>query len=159
MTNHKIQLTNHKIQLLGLSEKSKLKDINGTYNNKFLKRLVEEYFEAKRLKKTEKLDKKIELEINRIGEKQNLRNQEKLLNDKFDRIIDKLKEQCDFLKPSEIEFILIQTFGFPPKILCAALKIPLSTFYSQRVRIREKIERSSVMDKETFLKFLDMLNQ
>lgn len=155
----KKELTDYKKQFEELSDRSILRDINYSQNNKFLIRLIEKYVEVKDQKKSDKLGKRIGLEINKIGDRDNLKNQEKLINKKLDNIIVRLREQCDFLKPSEIDFILFQTCGLPPRILCAVLEIPQSTFYTLRVRIKEKIAKSSVRDRDAFLKFLDMLNQ
>lgn len=139
-----------------LSEQSVIKDLKIVTTGKLLVRLIEKHAEVKDSTDGIRLEKKVISEIKRLAEKSALKSQEKLLNERIDNIIKDLRTQCPFLKDTDIDFLLILTYGLPVKIVSIAFDTTTSTIYSLKRRIAEKIMMSDAPDKERFITFLDL---
>lgn len=104
-------------------------------DEKFNKRILSELYE----------------EIEKLGDRNNLKEIEDSVNRYLDNIIVKLKEECPFLKPEDITFMTLLFAGFTSRTVCMIMNMARKTFYSKRSRIEKRILDSDAPDKELFI--------
>ena len=70
-------------------------------------------------------------------------------------IIARLRQQCPFLKESDITFISLLYAGFSAKVICFFLEMGNKNFYAKRSRLTERIRESDAKDKEEFIESMN----
>lgn len=70
-------------------------------------------------------------------------------------IIARLRQQCPFLKESDITFISLLYAGFSAKVICFFLEMGNKNFYAKRSRLTERIRESAAKDKEEFIESMN----
>lgn len=133
---------------------SSIKEIFGTvfYERfKFLDILCAQYFEKD--SESERTLHKIGKEIQKLQSDESFKEIEDMINKSNDDILNRLLQQCPFVKRKDIPFISLVYAKLSPKTICFLLDIQIKAFYSKRSRLIEKISQSSVPDKEFFLSY------
>lgn len=74
-------------------------------------------------------------------------------------IIARLRQQCPFLKESDITFISLLYAGFSAKVICFFLEMGNKNFYAKRSRLTERIRESDAKDKEEFIESMNQKNR
>lgn len=98
--------------------------------------------------------KDIETEIDRL---RNTNNASKIIdsvNQYMDNIINKLREQCPFIKENDIMLISLIYAGFSARAISLILKLNNNYFYKKKSRLIQRISLSNAKDKELFLEKL-----
>lgn len=114
--------------------------------------LCNEYFEKgdnERLKAT--IINKVDREMERICSKKHMEEIEQLVNGSLNGIVDKLRAQCPELKQEDVLFATLVYAGLAPRAVCLCTNIKLKYFYTKRMRLVERINKSSASDKELFI--------
>ena len=70
-------------------------------------------------------------------------------------IVTRLRQQCAFLKESDITFISLLYAGFSAKVICFFLEMGNKNFYAKRSRLTERIRESAAKDKEEFIESMN----
>lgn len=70
-------------------------------------------------------------------------------------IVTRLRQQCAFLKESDITFISLLYAGFSAKVICFFLEMGNKNFYAKRSRLTERIRESDAKDKEEFIESMN----
>lgn len=94
---------------------------------------------------------KIESELNKIKSPRSIKIIELSVNKYMDNIINKLKNQCPFLSPSDITFITLIYAGFEPRAVCLFTDIKLKYYYNKKKRLAIRINNYEATDKEIFV--------
>lgn len=114
--------------------------------------LCNEYFEKgdnERLKAT--IINKVDKEMERICSKKHMEEIEQLVNKSLNGIVDKLRAQCPELKQEDVLFATLVYAGLAPRAVCLCTNIKLKYYYTKRMRLVERINKSSASDKELFI--------
>ncbi len=114
--------------------------------------LCNEYFEKgdnERLKAT--IINKVDREMERICSRKHMEEIERLVNGSLNGIVDKLRAQCPELKQEDVLFATLVYAGLAPRAVCLCTNIKLKYFYTKRMRLVERINKSSASDKELFI--------
>lgn len=98
-----------------------------------------------------KLIHKVIDEVNSLKEKRRLDEIKDLLNTYMDGIIDKLTEECKFLKQADIDFLTYIYAGFSSHAVCLFTDIRIKNFYNKRTRLRNRIEAANPPSKILFI--------
>ena len=97
---------------------------------------------------------KLKKQIERFKSTSYKQELEKEVDKHLDGIVSRLRKECVFLNEKHIEFLILNYSGFSVKTICLILDIGEKTFYSRRSRIRDKILKSDLSDKNIFLKYI-----
>ena len=114
--------------------------------------LCNEYFEKgdnERLKAT--IINKVDREMERICSRKHMEEIEQLVNGSLNGIVDKLRAQCPELKQEDVLFATLVYAGLAPRAVCLCTGIKLKYYYTKRMRLVERINKSSASDKELFI--------
>lgn len=118
-----------------------------------LNHLCEEYFVIGTSRKLrESTSAKIEEEIRKIGSDEGLLLIEEEVDRYMDGIVNKLRQQCPFLKSNDIAFCTLIFAGFSVKAICFILGLQTGYFYVKKGRLIKKINESEAQDKDLFIK-------
>lgn len=101
------------------------------------------------------ISKYIENEIAEFSKDKNIRKIEDQVNLYMDDIINRLRQQCDFVKPNEIKFLTLIFAGFSAKAVSLFTGYKHKYIYTKKDRIQEKIEKSGVDDAHYFVTKMD----
>jgi len=96
----------------------------------------------------------IELEINKLKNNKNLMTIEMSVNRYMDGIVDKMKQECSFLKPDDVTLLTLVAAGFSPRAICLFRNLKLKNFYMKKKRLLDRIKASEVHSKDTILMWL-----
>ena len=80
---------------------------------------------------------------------------EKSINRYFDNIISDFRRDVDFLTEDEYKLVVLVFAGFSPKSIAMILDISQRTLYQRRLRLIEKINKSSSTQKDRYSGILD----
>lgn len=128
--------------------------VDGLFKEKFrtMNMLCNEYFENSDSDKMRLLlFKEIEKEILKVSHPDKLQEIETVVNNCMDNIVTRLRTQLPQLKPEDIVFLTLIYAGFVPRAICIFTGIKLKTFYTKRVRLKERIHNSEAADREWFI--------
>lgn len=116
-----------------------------------INQLCYEYFEkadTNFLKKS--IYVKVEQEIEKLKSREQLLHLEEVLNEYYDGIIMRLREQIPQLSEADMTLLTYLYSGLSARTICVLMDIQLKTFYMRRLRLKSKIESSDAPDKELF---------
>ncbi len=117
-----------------------------------LDKLCNQYFENQNNDKSTVITgKKIENEIANLRSRYCMEEISRLLSPSDNAMIEKLTEQCPFLKDGDIHFISFLMVGLSAKATSILMDVSLKNFYTKRARIVERIRKSDAPDKDMFI--------
>lgn len=116
-----------------------------------LNKLCEQFYEKNNSMNQTSIEKQIEREIKELQSDNNLSELLNSINEVYEGFVDRLGEQCPFLKESDINLIALIHVGLSPKAICLMLNMGIKIFYSKRARLYERITTKQVADEDEFL--------
>lgn len=93
----------------------------------------------------------IEKEIKRIVSPKGLSDIVESVNVNMGGIVERLREQCSFLKEEDINYMALCFAGFSVRAVCLFVGISYQNFYVKRKRLIERISKSTAPDKDMFV--------
>lgn len=101
-----------------------------------------------------KLLNDIEKEIEQLKTQEQIAHICNSINDSFDGILDKLKQEAYWLRESDIVFMAFLFAGFSPRAISVFLDIKPNTVYTKKNRIKERIIKENLPNTELFMKYI-----
>lgn len=97
----------------------------------------------------------IEKELNKIISPQSLTETIDAVNTHMGGMISRLREQCRFLKETDINFLGLIYAGFSVRAVCMFNNMEYRHFYVKKSRLIKRIQNSDAPDKELFISRLN----
>lgn len=95
--------------------------------------------------------KDFEHEISKIILPESQNAIEESINDCYNNLMVRLREECKFLSERDIRFVMYNFAGLSPKAICLFENIKLKNFYMRRSRIAKRISESGAKDSDEFV--------
>lgn len=122
-----------------------------------LNKLCAEYYERGSSQKTrEMIVKELESQIQELSSQEMRDEIEEKVNECFDGIVKRLRDQCTFLSEKDIHFITLVFSGLSPKTVSLLTNNDVKYFYTRRTRLIARIEKSEAADKSEFIHHLSI---
>lgn len=114
--------------------------------------LCNEYFEKGDNEKLKAgIISKVDKEMERICSRKHMEEIETLVNNSMNGIVTKLRTQCPELKQEDVLFATLVYAGLAPRAVCLCTGIKLKYYYTKRMRLVERINRTDAPNKELFI--------
>lgn len=97
---------------------------------------------------------RVEKELKNLASSKSMNEIENLVNESLDNIMTRFREEFPWVSKEDTSIFMLNAAGLSQKAISLLLGIKLKSLYTKRARLKERITKSDVTDKQDFVTFL-----